>query len=99
MATKAELEAEVALLRETNEALKAQAKKTSPPEDPPSPSKDTDLSTHLTEALKEHGIDTADLEALGNQLADEVTKLQKDHPLATLLGVFVAGCLVGRALK
>lgn len=99
MATQAELEAEVALLREKNEALKAQAKQSAPPEEPPSSSSDSDLPKQLTDALKEHGIDASDLEALGNQLADEVIRLHKEHPLATLLGVFVLGCVVGRASR
>ena len=99
MATKAELEGEVALLRRQNEALRSKAEQPSASDENQDPSSDIHLPAQLSDALKEHGIDASDVEALGNQLVDEVTKLHKDHPLITLLGVFLVGCIVGRAFR
>ncbi len=99
MATKAELEAEVASLRQKNEDLRSAAAQSSEAEDPQVVSSDADLSKQLSNSLKEHGIDTSDLEALGKQLASQVAEAQKEYPLATLVGAFVVGFVVGRALK
>ena len=41
----------------------------------------------------------ADVEAVQKQLMDELTRLQKEYPLAMLLGTFALGVVVGRALK
>lgn len=99
MATKAELEAEVAQLRQQNEALKTQKEISAESDETPEPSDNFHLPTGLSDALQEHGVDAADIQAMGNQLVDEMIKLHKEHPLVTLLGVFAVGCIVGRAFK
>lgn len=99
MATKAELEAELALLRQQNEAAKTQKEITAESDETPGPSDSSHLPTGLSNALREHGIDAADAEAIGKQLVDEMIKLHKEHPLVTLLGVFAVGCIVGRAFR
>lgn len=99
MATKTELEAEVALLREQNEALKSRAEQSAAQENSELPKSEVHLPAQLSDVLKEHGIDATDVEALSSQLIDEVTKLNKDHPILTLLGVFAIGCIVGRAFR
>ncbi|WP_170470019.1 hypothetical protein [Ruegeria arenilitoris] len=99
MATKAELEAEVAQLRQQNEALKTQKEISAESDKTPELSDNFHLPTELSDALKKHGVDAADVEAMGNQLVDEMITLHKEHPLVTLLGVFAVGCIVGRAFK
>ncbi len=99
MATKADLEAEVALLRGQNEALKSQAAQSGAQDSSKPATQDTHIPTQISDALKDHGIDPTDIENLGTHLADELTKLNKDHPILTLLGVFAIGCIVGRAFR
>ncbi len=99
MATKAELEAELALLREQNEALKSKVEDRSEDPDASAGSSDMHLPTPLQELLAKQGIDSSDLEAMANQLVDELAALHREHPMATLLGVFVLGCIVGRAFR
>lgn len=99
MATKTELEEELALLRQQNEALRSEAEQAQTADTPQDAGSDLHLPTQLSEALAEHGIDATDIEAMGNQLVDEMIKLHKEHPLVALLGVFAVGCIVGRAFK
>jgi hypothetical protein len=99
MATKAELEAEIASLRKQNASPEPEAE-----QDPKNGSlSETSAPTQLEEgvqrALEEHGGDGADVEAVQKQLMDELTRLQKEYPLAMLLGTFALGVVVGRALK
>ncbi len=99
MATKAELEVELAALKAQNEALRSRAEQEPAPPVETAPQSDLHVATQLKDFLSEHGIDTTDAEAIGNQLVDELSALHKDHPLVTLLGVFALGCVVGRAFK
>lgn len=99
MATKAELEAELTELRAQNTALKSQEKQAEKQPEPPEESSDLHLPAQLRDVLDEHGIDVSDAEAMGNQLVDELVRLQKDHPMVVLLGVFALGCIVGRAFR
>jgi hypothetical protein len=53
----------------------------------------------LHQFLVEHDINVENVEALGTNLADEVTTLLKEKPLVVLIAAFALGCLVGRAMK
>jgi hypothetical protein len=99
MATKAELEAEVAGLKEESR----QRDSTPPPDAETAASSDASRAAAMPEglqrALSEHGIDGQAIETMGAQLVDELVALQKEKPLVVLLGAFAVGCIVGRAFR
>lgn len=99
MATKAELESELAALRAQNAALRSQAEQGADGAGATDKAATSGLAQKLHDVLDEHGIDTANIDALGHQLKDELSRLQRDQPLLALLGAFAIGCVVGRALR
>ena len=99
MATKAELEAELARLRTLNEAHNSKAGQSSQSEAPTSTSAETHFAEGVQRVLDEHGIDSASVERMGGKLIEELSTLQKEYPLTILLSAFALGCVVGRALR
>ncbi len=99
MVTKAELESEVAQLREQIAAMKRESAVKAEPATTASDSKELRLPSPIQDLLDEHGIDSSNIEAAGQQIAGELAGLQRDYPLATLVGVFVLGLIAGRALR
>ena len=100
MATKAELEAELAALRgilaEQSQAIE------DPPDAPPAEDKeedDTPVRSALEEVLAEHGVETDQLGDLWTQLSEELEGLTKNKPLVTALAAFALGFVLGRATK
>lgn len=99
MATKLELEAELDQLRAQNDMLRSQANEARDSVASNDPPIEVGVAENLKRVLDEHGLDSDSVEALRGQLTDEFTHLQKEYPLAILLGVFALGCVVGRAFK
>ncbi len=96
MATKAELEAELADLRKKLADTKADAKA----DDAPEPDEDPPASTGgLAGILAEHDVKTEDLEDLWNQLVKELDGLPQRKPLLTAAAAFALGFILGRASK
>lgn len=88
MATKVELEAELADLRKR---LADRDAADAAPEAP--------APAGLADYLSEHGFDTADMSEIWEQVSKEFAQLQKDKPLLTTLGVFALGVMLGRMSK
>lgn len=101
MATKAELEAELAALRgiiaEQSKAIEDPPEKDTPAE--PAASEESTVRSALEEVLAEHGVETDDLGALWTQLSEELEGLTKNKPLVTALAAFALGFVLGRATK
>ena len=99
MATKAELETELAALRsiiaEQSKALEDDARHI--PEEAPEP--EVSAKSALEDVLTEHGIETDELGALWTQLSEELEGLTKNKPLVTALAAFALGFVLGRATK
>lgn len=87
MATKAELEAELAKLRKQIAARDAEevAQQAAAPPQPA-----------LADYLEQYGLDEKDIEVLWNQIATEVGNLPQKKPLLTLLGALGLGIVLGR---
>ena len=87
MATKAELEAELALLRQQiTDRDREDAEKTMKDEE----------SSPLGSYLSEHGLDQKDIAAFWDQLSKELGNLPQNKPILTALGAFGLGLLLGR---
>ena len=99
MATKAELEAELARLREQIETLRAQTAQRPEETAPSEGTARRHLPAKLQTILDEHGIDTSNIDSLSDHLSDELVNFQRDHPVLALLSVFAIGCVVGRGLR
>ena len=94
MATKAELEAELSKLRAQNAKLKSE---TEQPVNETTQHDEASMTDEVRGLLKEHGVDTEKVEAMGSQLVDELTALRKDYPLTALIAAFALGYVVGRS--
>ena len=99
MATKIELEAELERLRAQNDALHSEARAAPQKNLSDDPQAETDAMKSLKQLLDEHGLDGESIEALGSQLTDDFTRLQKEYPIAVLLSVFLLGFVAGRTFK
>ncbi len=94
MPTKAELEAEVAELKK--QLADIAGSETGPDTgDDAGPS----LPKALAEQLCAQGIDLDGIEDIWPRLTHELTELQRDKPIVTLLAVFALGVLAGRVTK
>ncbi|WP_372573922.1 hypothetical protein [Ruegeria jejuensis] len=92
MATKAELEAELA-------ALRAQlADKPAEPDPEPAPEAEDDRST-FDRMLAGHGIDSSELDALWAQFSKELGDFPTQKPLLTTIAAFGLGFALGRITK
>ena len=94
MATKAELESELAALRARNAKLEARGEVEPEPQDPPERTKTSD---EIRKLLEDHGIDLSKAHSLGEDVVEEFGRLQKDYPITALLIAFSLGYVVGRA--
>ncbi|WP_425046405.1 hypothetical protein [Primorskyibacter sp. S87] len=101
MATKAQLEAELA-------ALKAQlaSRPESSTADPASVSEESasagtaeEAKDRFTELLREQGIDPTEIETLWSSLSHELEDLTRDKPLVTAIAAFALGFALGRITK
>lgn len=94
MATKAELEDELAALRSELEKARAESRPAS---------ESTDAAETQSGALKrilaDHGVEADTIEGLAETLVDELKVLQKEKPLTLALAAFALGLVVGRASK
>lgn len=96
MATKAELEAELASLKSRLEERDlAAAGAIGDLDDQPG----SETGAKVREALKEHGIDTDALGEFGETLGQNLSDLQKNNPLIALTLVFALGFIAGRASR
>lgn len=102
MATKAELEAELAILKQKladRPALEDRKRTTNSGDTGGSQdrgSRDA-LLPDLEKILSDHGYDAPDIEALWDQLSKEVKDLTDNKPLMTVVVAFVLGYLLGRS--
>ena len=110
MATRAELMAELDMLRAKMAELEAEdadtAKAEDPPSDDPPDEPATDEETGLAAAQSElerilapHGVSVEDIESLADQLWTELGSLPQNKPLVTAIGAFALGFVLGRATK
>ncbi|MEM8630652.1 MAG: hypothetical protein AAGF74_05400 [Pseudomonadota bacterium] len=91
MATKAELEAELAALK-----LEMNAPANDPAEADPEPKSG---DTRLEAFFADHGLSKDDLEALWSQFSKELGDLPHEKPITLALGAFGLGFLLGRMSK
>jgi hypothetical protein len=99
MATKAELESELADLKQEMRQRSEEIKKDEPAEGTSKSEPASSDKSDLQQLLVGHGVDAETVEALGENLLDEFKTLQKDKPLVVLVAAFALGLLVGRASK
>ena len=96
MATKAQLEAELA-------ALKAQladaAAKPEPEPEPEAEPTQSDEQNAFAALLRDHGVDTKDIEALWAQFSTELSDMPEQKPLLTAVAAFGLGFALGRMSK
>jgi len=99
MATKAELQAELAeLKREMGKG--AQTRQSNPAKIALSDdAEQTPEADTLHRLLDQHGIDADTLGSVGADLLEELTELQKDKPLIVLAAAFALGVIIGRTVK
>ncbi|MFA3915581.1 hypothetical protein [Ruegeria hyattellae] len=90
MATKAELEAELAALRAQLADKPATAE--------PGPEVDDDRSS-FDRMLADHGIDSSELDALWAQFSKELGDFPVQKPLLTTIAAFGLGFALGRVTK
>lgn len=100
MATKAELEAELAALKAelARDRAEAQANAATPAA-PDDDGTATSRPEGLHQLLADNGIDVDSVEAFGSDLSKQLVALQKEQPIVVLIGAFALGCLVGRAFR
>ncbi|PCH70097.1 MAG: hypothetical protein COC12_08720 [Rhodobacteraceae bacterium] len=91
MVTKAELEAELA-------QLKSELKRRDEPAVPDKPAKPTEVAD-LRGLMDEHGLNTDTLDALRENLLEELGALQKDKPLVVLAAALALGFIIGRSFR
>jgi hypothetical protein len=97
MATKAELESELADLKQEMRQRGEETKKDEPPQGSSKSEPASSEKSDLQQLLLSHGVDAETVEALGENLLDEIKALQKEKPLVVLVAAFALGLLVGRA--
>jgi len=95
MATKAQLEAELANLKAQMAQTRPEPEPRSEPEEPPV----TDAQGAFSALLEDHGIDTSDIDALWRQFSDELKDLPEQKPLVTAVAAFGLGFALGRLSK
>ena len=93
MATKAEIEAELADLKAKMAEAEPAATRPGGTPEPDEP------ATAWADLLKSQGIDPGDLETLWQQLSEELGDLPQNKPLLTAIGAFGLGFALGRMSK
>lgn len=102
MTTKAELEAELAALKNQ---LNQRDSKPAPPSQRAEPAEQTASETTdiplagISDFLKTHGLGVEDLESLWAQVNSELDGLPNKKPLLTAVGAFGLGFVLGRISK
>lgn len=98
MATKAELEKELAALKQEL-AKSREAPEANGTSLPKNNDRSDDNANGLKKLLADHGVDADSIESLSETLLDELKSLQKEKPLTLALAAFALGLVVGRASK
>ena len=103
MATKAELEAELAVLKQKladrPEPLEASDNAADSSDEAVSGERSREKSTAIEKILEDHGFQSSDLEDLLTQLSDELGGFPQNKPVLTALGAFALGFILGRMTK
>lgn len=100
MATKAELEKELAdLKQELAKSGGADDEDTQGTSTAKTADATDDNAHGLKKLLADHGVDAENIESLSETLLDELKSLQKEKPLTLALAAFALGLVVGRASK
>jgi phage regulator Rha-like protein len=99
MATKAELVSELADLKHEMMQRSEETNKDEPTKETSKSEPASSEKSDLQQLLLSHGVDAETVEALGENLSDEIKSLQKEKPLFVLVVAFALGLLVGRASK
>ncbi len=106
MATKADLEAELAMLRSKMAESNAAEATDGPVETPETAEPDdtraggfADAKAELERLLAPHGVSVSDVEGLADQLWEELESLPQNKPLLTAIGAFALGFVLGRMTK
>lgn len=94
MATKAELEAELAALKAQLAATPAAAEPTGEAEPVPG-----EMRSSFDKMLAGHGIDSSELDALWAQFSKELGDFPTQKPLLTTIAAFGLGFALGRITK
>ncbi|SLN41930.1 hypothetical protein TRL7639_02150 [Falsiruegeria litorea R37] len=98
MATKAQLEAELAVLKSQLAATDAKPVPKPDPEPDAEPEQPHEQSA-FANLLKEHGVDSQDIDALWTQFSSELSDLPEKKPLLTAVAAFGLGFALGRMSK
>jgi hypothetical protein len=99
MATKAELESELADLKQEMRQRDEETQISEPLEEKSKGEPVASDKSDLQQLLVGHGVDAESVEALGENLLDEMKIFQKEKPMVALVAAFAIGLLVGRASK
>ncbi len=99
MATKAELEVELAALRRELKQRDDEDKSPSSDVVAAKPADQSPDANGIQQLLDEHGINAETVDAFKDNLLEELTELQKDKPLVILVAALALGIVIGRAFK
>lgn len=101
MTTKAELEAELAELRQQMDEVPDASEAEADTRQEAQPEVDTNGTGHpaLDGILHDHGISSDEIRSLMDQFSEELGHLPQNKPLLTALGAFALGVVVGRMSK
>ena len=103
MATKAQLMAELELLKQQmasrDDMARSQTNAGDETANNMDNTQDSDPNSHLANLLESHGIDKNEIDALWTQLTEELGDLAREKPLLTATAAFAAGIALGRMSK
>ncbi|MGR3661513.1 MAG: hypothetical protein ACU0CA_10080 [Paracoccaceae bacterium] len=99
MATKAELEVELAELRREMKQRDKAPKPRGSNVDTENDKGRTPEPEGLQQLLDEHGIDAESVGVFKANLLEELTELQKEKPLVILVAALALGIIIGRTFK
>ncbi len=101
MTTKAELEAELAELRQQLDEALAPDEADADAEAEEQPGDETVGTGHpaLDQILREHGLSADEIRGMMDQFNEELGDLPQNKPLLTALGAFALGFVLGRMSK
>lgn len=99
MATKAELEAELAALRAKARTADVEPERPAPEPETPGEAADASSDTWIEQVAERHGLDAAEIRPALERLAADLEDLPRKQPLLALGLAFGLGFLAGRASK
>ncbi len=101
MATKAQLMAELELLKQQMASRDdlASSKMSNAKPDDVGDDQDHDPKSYLSKMLEAHGVDKDEIDALWTQLTEELGDLTREKPLLTTAAAFGVGFILGRMSK